>query len=80
MNALWVVKISATAFTMQMLARCIEKPITTASIIDKERIMSGCPELSPDGRSANDDHHFAAGLIGLHDAMRFVDLLEAKHA
>jgi hypothetical protein len=26
-----------------MLARCIEKPITTASIMDKERIMSGCP-------------------------------------
>jgi hypothetical protein len=28
---------------LQMLARCIEKPITTASIMDKERIMSGCP-------------------------------------
>jgi hypothetical protein len=53
MNALWVVKISATAFTMQMLARCIEKPITTARVIDKERIMSGCQEVSPnlgDGR------------------------------
>ncbi|MGH6838087.1 MAG: hypothetical protein ACREDT_04665, partial [Methylocella sp.] len=47
MNALWVVNISAAPFTMQMLARCIEKPITTASIIDKERIMSGCQELSP---------------------------------
>jgi hypothetical protein len=32
------------------------------------------------GRSGDDDHHFPAGLIGLHDAMRFVDLLEAKHA
>jgi hypothetical protein len=40
MNALWVVKISATAFTMQMVARSIEKPITTASVIDKEMIMS----------------------------------------
>ena len=36
--------------------------------------------LSTHGRSANDDHHFPAGLAGLHDAMRFVDLLEAKHA
>jgi hypothetical protein len=36
-----------------MVARSIEKPITTASIIDKERIMSGCQELWPnlgDGR------------------------------
>jgi hypothetical protein len=34
-------------------ASVVKKPITTASILDKERIMSGCPELSPnldDGR------------------------------
>src|SRR5438034_8986934 len=33
-----------------------------------------------EGRSAVDDDHLSAGLIGLHDAMRFADLLEAKHA
>src|SRR5262249_27221800 len=33
-----------------------------------------------DGRSAENDHHLAAGLTSLHDAMRFVDLLKAKHA
>src|SRR5215468_1340093 len=30
--------------------------------------------------SAVDDHHLPAGLAGLHDTMRFADLLEAKHA
>ncbi len=27
-----------------------------------------------------DHHHLSAGLISFHDAMRFVDFLEAKHA
>jgi hypothetical protein len=36
--------------------------------------------LSTDGQSAVDDHHFPAGLVGLYDAMRLADLLEAKHA
>ncbi|MGH6812135.1 MAG: hypothetical protein ACREDM_07240 [Methylocella sp.] len=54
MNAPWVVNISATAFTMQTLARCIAKPITPASIIDKERIMSGRQELSSNLRDARD--------------------------
>src|SRR5437879_5396802 len=31
------------------------------------------------GREIVDDHHLPAGLIRLHDAMRFADLLEAKH-
>ena len=29
---------------------------------------------------SDNHHHFAAGLTSLHDAMRFVDLLEAEHA
>jgi len=36
-------------------------------------------DLSTDGRSAENDHHFPAGLVGLHDAMCLVDLLEGKH-
>src|SRR5262245_47915014 len=30
--------------------------------------------------SAVDDHHLPPGLVGLHDAMGFADLLEAEHA
>src|SRR5262249_44926409 len=35
-------------------------------------------EETTDGLSAVDDHHLPAGLVGLHDAMRFADLLEAE--
>src|SRR6266403_985443 len=40
------------------------------------------PTVVVSGReiSVDDHHHLPAGLIGLHDAMRFADLLEAKHA
>jgi hypothetical protein len=36
----------------------------------------------PDGNtwSGMDDDHFSAGLIGLHNPVRFVDLVEAKYA
>ena len=61
--------------------RCskVPEPLISQCLDDGNAFQQTLEELRR-RRSGVDDHHFAAGFVGLHHAMRFANLVEAEHA